>query len=475
MKAIAERPVAAGSTSASAAFLRPLLRAAVGLCFIGHGVFGLMTKSEWLPYFGLVGIEPALAYRLMPVIGFVDIMIGCMVLIRPMRPVLAYAAFWCLLTAALRPLAGEGIWEMAERAGNYGVPLALLLLGGATHRAWPIPAVTGDDGGGRAPRLRTVFGVLQWTTVLLLAGHGMLLLGAKPIFLAHWAAVGVPTGAVPWIGALELLLAAAVAARPGVGLLVFVAAWKIGTEALWVAAGAPFWEWIERAGSYAAPMAAALLVSGDRAFRARAAAPAARATARAGAVTAALFALLLAPGVLRAQLPSPDHRVVDELRRGGMVLLCRHAITDHSQQDANVDFSNPLTQRRLSSEGEAQAREIGRLLKALGVPIADVYASPYQRNMLSAELSFGSVVAEHALLTRGDQGRRRALLAGPIPRGGNRAIVTHQRTIHMDLPELRRGTIAEGACVVVRPDGRGAYAAVAQALPADWQKLLGAR
>jgi dipeptidyl aminopeptidase/acylaminoacyl peptidase/phosphohistidine phosphatase SixA len=463
------------------AVLHPLLRVAVGLCFIGHGAFGLITKSEWLPYFALVGIEPDLAFRLMPLVGLVDILIGCTVLLRPKRAVLAYAALWCLWTAALRPLTGEGIWELLERAGNYGVPLALLLLGGATHRPWPIRQTAGLPASARAVRLRMVFRVLQWTTVLLLAGHGALLLTAKPIFVAHWAALGVASPLLPWIGAFELLLALGVAARPRVGLLVFVALWKIGTEGLWLAAGAPAWEWIERAGSYAAPIGAALLIAAGWAGRARAAppagppaAPSTRHRSRRGvtASTATLFALLLAPGMLRAQLPPPDPPLLDDLRRGGLVLLCRHAVTDHAQRDANVDYSNPLTQRRLSLEGEGQAREIGRLLAVLGVPIADVYASPYHRNMRSAELSFGRVVAEHALLTGGDPERRRELLAGPVPAGGNRAIVTHQRTIHMDLPTLRRGTIDEGACVVVRPDGRGGYRGVAQALPAEWRKLL---
>jgi hypothetical protein len=79
-----------------AAALHPLLRVAVGLCFIGHGAFGIITKEAWLPYFGLVGIGPALAFRLMPVIGLVDILIGLAVLIRPLRATLLYAVLWCV-------------------------------------------------------------------------------------------------------------------------------------------------------------------------------------------------------------------------------------------------------------------------------------------------------------------------------------------------------------------------------------------
>jgi hypothetical protein len=466
-------PDAALATAASLdttreATLHTLLRLAIGLCFIGHGAFGILTKAAWLPYFGLVGMGPEAAHRLMPVVGSVDILIGVAVLTRPHRLLLVWAVFWCVWTAALRPLTGEGIWEMLERAGNYGVPLALLLLGGATHRAWPA-AATREKG----ERLRLVFRTLQGTTALLLVGHGALLAGGKPAFVEHWAAVGVPAAALPWLGGFEILLAGVVLARPGVGVLVFVAVWKLATEALWMGAGAPAWEWIERAGSYAAPAGAALLaaaiLSGARST------PTGGVAARRMAAAAALaLGALLAPAALHAQPPPPDAALVSALRAGGHVLYCRHAITDHSQQDSNVDFANPLTQRRLSAEGEAQARAIGRAVTSLGIPIADVYASPYDRNMKSAELSFGRPVAERVLLTAGDSVRRRALLAGPIPAGGNRAIVTHERTIHLDV-QLPRGAIDEGTCLVLRPDGRGGFNAIARVLPAQWQALRGAR
>jgi hypothetical protein len=39
--------------------------------------------------------------------------------------------FWGFQTACLRPLGGEPVWEFLERGGNFGVPLALLVLMGA--------------------------------------------------------------------------------------------------------------------------------------------------------------------------------------------------------------------------------------------------------------------------------------------------------------------------------------------------------
>ena len=102
-----------------------MLRIACAAEFVGHGAFGVMTKAAWLPYFGVAGIPPELAWKLMPLIGTVDITLGLLVgLVRPARVLLLYMAFWGLLTATIRPLAGEPIWEFVERVPNWAVPLA---------------------------------------------------------------------------------------------------------------------------------------------------------------------------------------------------------------------------------------------------------------------------------------------------------------------------------------------------------------
>jgi len=107
-----------------------LLRIACAAEFVGHGAFGIVTKPIWTTYFAVVGIPPALAYRLMPVIGTIDISLGILALFAPIRAALLYMAFWGLLTATIRPLAGEAIWEWIERVPNWGIPLALLYLRG---------------------------------------------------------------------------------------------------------------------------------------------------------------------------------------------------------------------------------------------------------------------------------------------------------------------------------------------------------
>jgi hypothetical protein len=108
-----------------------LLRLACAAEFVGHGACGIITKAAWVPYFGVVGIPPEWAWRLMPAIGTVDISIGLSVgLVWPVRALLLYMAVWGLLTATMRPLAGEPVWEFVERIPNWAIPLSLLCVRG---------------------------------------------------------------------------------------------------------------------------------------------------------------------------------------------------------------------------------------------------------------------------------------------------------------------------------------------------------
>jgi hypothetical protein len=253
--------VAVGSTHAITARVAAywFLRVGAALCFIGHGAFGFITKAAWLPYFGVVGIPEAWAWRLMPVVGAVDVVAGMAVLFAPRALPLLYMTVWATWTALLRPLSGESFFETLERAGNFGVPLALLLLTAAPRSLNGLGTLLeGPSASERALSLTRQ--ALRWATVVLLSGHGALGIAGKPMLMSHYATIGLPYETTAIVGFVEIALAAAVAARPMVGLLVFVAAWKLATEFLFVTAGAPIWEFVERAGSYAAPLALAMLL-----------------------------------------------------------------------------------------------------------------------------------------------------------------------------------------------------------------------
>lgn len=236
-----------------------ILRVGAALCFIGHGAFGFITKAAWVPYFDVVGIPESWAYRLMPVVGAVDVLAGMAVLFAPRGLPLVYMTMWALWTALLRPLAGESFFETLERAGNYGVPFALLLLTAVPRSLGGLgKALDGPAANDRALELARQ--ALKWTTVILLSGHAGLGIASKAMLVGHYAAIGLPAETTAIIGWFEIALAVAVAVRPVAGVLIFVAAWKLATESLFVVAGAPIWEFVERAGSYAAPLALAVLM-----------------------------------------------------------------------------------------------------------------------------------------------------------------------------------------------------------------------
>jgi hypothetical protein len=242
-----------------------VLRVGAALCFIGHGAFGFITRAAWLPYFGVVGIPEEWAWRLMPLVGALDLLAGMAVLFAPRGLPLLYMTVWGVWTALLRPLSGESVFEALERAGNYGVPFALLLLT-SMPPSWSNVARVLDRPAADDRILATVRQVLKWTTCLLLFGHGAVgAISGKAMLTAHYATIGLPADTTIVVGWFEIALAAVVAVRPMAGLLLFVAGWKLATESLFVVAGAPIWEFVERAGSYAAPLALAAMSSVSRA------------------------------------------------------------------------------------------------------------------------------------------------------------------------------------------------------------------
>lgn len=105
-----------------------VLRIVVAGEFIGHGVFALQVKQGWIPYFTSVGISAGTAATLMPLIGIMDIALAVLILVKPIRLIVLWMALWAFLTALIRPIAGEPIWDFVERFANWGAPLALFLL-----------------------------------------------------------------------------------------------------------------------------------------------------------------------------------------------------------------------------------------------------------------------------------------------------------------------------------------------------------
>ena len=110
-----------------------VLRIAVAGEFIGHGVFALQGRKAWVEWFSIFGISDLqMATMLLWLVGFIDVALAILILVKPVRLVLLWMAFWGFWTALMRPIAGDSIFEFVERWANWGAPLALLLVLG-----WP--------------------------------------------------------------------------------------------------------------------------------------------------------------------------------------------------------------------------------------------------------------------------------------------------------------------------------------------------
>lgn len=112
-----------------------ILRISVAGEFIGHGVFALQGKKQWVGWFSNFGIaDVGLSTKLLFVIGLMDIALAILILVKPARIALLWMAFWGFWTALVRPLIGEPIWDFIERWANWGAPLALLLILGVPKK-----------------------------------------------------------------------------------------------------------------------------------------------------------------------------------------------------------------------------------------------------------------------------------------------------------------------------------------------------
>ena len=126
-----------------------ILRIAVAGEYVGHGVFALQGKEQWVDWIErFTGMEPAFALQLLHAVGYADIVIALIILLYPVRVVLLWAAFWGFWTALIRPLMGDPIWDFIERWANWGAPLALLFLQGwpKNARGWWKKEDAGSEG-----------------------------------------------------------------------------------------------------------------------------------------------------------------------------------------------------------------------------------------------------------------------------------------------------------------------------------------
>ena len=155
--------------------------------------------------------------------------------------------------------------------------------------------------------------------------------------------------------------------------------------------------------------------------------------------------------------------LVAALKQGGYVIVMRHANSPQVRPDpALVAPGNTRGERQLNENGHKTARAMGQAVKALGVPIGTVLASPTFRTMETVrDLDLGTATTFN-LLGDGSEGyeyssfedsaRFIRVRITEMPKAGtNTLIVTHVPNMEQAFGD--RFSIDEGQVVVVKPDG----------------------
>jgi phosphohistidine phosphatase SixA len=177
--------------------------------------------------------------------------------------------------------------------------------------------------------------------------------------------------------------------------------------------------------------------------------------------------------------------LVPLLKQGGYVLVIRHVATDDSQKDTYPFVLDDMKkQRQLSERGREAARDIGSAIKALGIPLGQVYTSQLNRAVETGHLISGSQTIAVSELTDSGAGSTAAMakpggtnskigsairdLANAIPKSGtNNLLVTHKTNI-ADAFGKEFGNVTEGEAIVLKPNPSGAPSLIDRVQPSEW-------
>ena len=173
--------------------------------------------------------------------------------------------------------------------------------------------------------------------------------------------------------------------------------------------------------------------------------------------------------------------LADQLRRGGYVVIMRHANAPGAEPDrATADPENTRLERQLDETGRSTARAMGEAFRTLRIPVGQVLSSPSYRALQTVSFAgFGEPQIREELgqdqgmqaladATRSDWLRKEA--ATPPRPGTNTILVTHSTNIEGAYPK-DGAAVDSGESLMFRPDGRGGAAFVARVKITEWPRF----
>lgn len=199
-----------------------------------------------------------------------------------------------------------------------------------------------------------------------------------------------------------------------------------------------------------------------------------------------LTAILLGSSALAAsaQVKLGDAEIAEALRSGGHVIVFRHGATHSNQADTNpLNPADIKNQRQLNEKGTEAAKSLGAALKAIGVPVGQVWTSAFNRAYQTAVLAGlpkpvkTKDLTEGGLVVSPDENNRRAaqfrkLVSSPPSAGKNTIIVSHKPNI-IDAFGKDWFDVKEGEATIFRPDG-SAYKVIARVQMDEWPRIAAA-
>jgi phosphohistidine phosphatase SixA len=132
----------------------------------------------------------------------------------------------------------------------------------------------------------------------------------------------------------------------------------------------------------------------------------------------------------------------------------------------------------MNDTGRADAKAVGEVFKAAGIPIGKCYSSRFQRAVETARLIGGKEprttldITEGGLVVSPNENIRRtqalrALVATPPDLGTNTLVITHKPNI-LDAFGKDWFEIKEGEASIFKPDGKGAFTLIARVPIDQW-------
>ena len=177
--------------------------------------------------------------------------------------------------------------------------------------------------------------------------------------------------------------------------------------------------------------------------------------------------------------------LVTALRQGGYVLLMRHASSPPAPPaPGSAEPDNTRLERQLDETGRTAALAMGKAIKALNIPVGEVWSSPTYRALETARLAglpdpmpaaeLGDGGQSMQAISKGQAAWLQAKVAEKPRAGTNTIIVTQFPNIVEAFGQNASG-LAEGDALIVHPGDAGADAVVGRVKIGEWPVLAGQR